>query len=67
MPVCLFCVTSGKALVWSVTKDAGRAVGLRRQPSVKCMCVCKLPSSVGRRRGPARAAEEPQAGGKPRE
>lgn len=67
MPFCLFCVTSGKARVRSVAKDAGREAGLRRQPSAKCMCVCKPPSSVGRRRGPVPAAEEPQAGGRARE
>lgn len=31
------------------------------------MCVCKPPSAVGRRRGSVRAAEEPQAVGRPRE
>lgn len=67
MTFCLSCVTSGKAPVWSVAKDAGRKAGLGRQPSAKCMCVCKLPSAVRRRQGPVWAAEEPRAGAKPRE
>lgn len=43
--------------VRSITKDAGREVGSRRQPPGKCMCVlCKLPSSVGRRASGRREA-----------
>lgn len=67
LPFCLFCVTSRKALVRSVAKDAGQEAGLTRHPSAKCMCICKPPSAVGRRRGPVWAAEKPQAVGRPRE